>query len=273
MSAPTIAPSSTCPSVMALELFAQYDLLRLKTYQNAEHLGERIRTRAFGTATALRFDDVGYFNRVYAPDGSLSQYIHEVEEFYRGCPFPCELVGPRIGLSDEIDEVCRRRGWVTGGQYAWLYSRTEGLPASDVSNSFQIRQPEERERTLFLTCYLKAFEAEPHRHAGAIRNMRHLFNQAGLSFLMAWKDGVPAGIAMMYQRGRSAVFCAGATLPEYREQDCHSALLAARIRLAIESECDEIFSWAIAGKQSERNMLRAGLQRAGITSAWRFPVG
>jgi hypothetical protein len=262
-----------CPSLAALQLFAGYDMLRLRTYQEGESLGERIRMRSIGTAHALRFDEVGYFNRVYAPDETVSEQIPEVEKFYRGCTFGCELIGPKIGSADRIDEVCRTRGWIAGGRYAWLYSRMRDLPVPRVCDDFQIRPLHEREHTLFLTCYLRGFEAEPDRFPAALRNMRHLFGQPGLQFVMAWKGGVPAGVAMLCRSGNAAVLCAGATLPEYRFQGCHAALLAERIRLATQQDCESIFSWALAGSRSERNMVRAGLQVAGVTSAWRLRAG
>jgi GNAT superfamily N-acetyltransferase len=252
-------------------LFARYDSLRLTTYQTQEGLHEKIRVSSIGSATALRFDDVGYFNRVYAPDDSVAERIGEIETFYDGCPFECELIGPPAESPRQLDHACRTRGWAPGHAYAWLYGPvSRAITQIRAPGEYTVRPPQAEERTLFFQCYLRAFEALPERFPAAIRNMRHLFDRPELSFLMALKDGKPAGIGMLYKQGDAAVLCAGATLPEHRENGCHAALLAARIQLAADLGCQRLFSWAAAGGQSQANMQRAGLQTAGVTHAWRY---
>jgi hypothetical protein len=51
---------------------------------------------------------------------------------------------------------------------------------------------------------------------------------------------------------------------------CHAALLAARIRLASEAGCRQIYSWAELGGQSLANMEKIGLEPAGTTTTWRY---
>jgi len=255
----------------AMELFARYDSLRLRTYQSCEHLDERIGVEAIGSATALRFDDVGYFNRVYAPSAAVSKHVAAIERFYRGCPFACELVGPPLGLSAVVEAECRSRGWVEGREYAWVGGPVPALSTDIlVACGFSIRSPGPEERAAFLSCYLRAFEAEPVRFEAAMRNMRHLFSRPELSFLMAWREGRPAGVGMLYREGRLAILCAGATLPDERRSGCHAALLEARFVLAAELGCNEIYSWALLGGQSHTNMERAGLATLGVTRAWVF---
>jgi hypothetical protein len=257
-----------------IRLFAGYDSLRLTTYQTQEHLYRRISVSSIGSATALRFDDVGYFNRVYAPDEAIAEHVQEIEDFYDGCPFECELIGPVDESSDGFGRACRARGWASGHSYAWLYgSVSQAIPRIRPSSEFTIRRPREDERTRFLECYLRAFEALPEKIPAAIRNMRHLFDRPELSFLLALKDGEPAGIGMLYRQGSAAGLCAGATLPEHRENGCHRALLGARIQLAAELGCERLFSWAAADGQSQANMERAGLRTVGITCGWRFQQG
>jgi Acetyltransferase (GNAT) family len=257
-----------------LQLFANYDSLRLRTYQDREHHSDRLRQTLIGSATALRFDDVGYFNRVYAPDQSISERLPEIEAFYEGCPFGCELIGPPIGASEQIDQACQSRGWVPGKSYAWVYSRiSSSLVLADVSPKFIVRAPEVGEKTRFFLCYLQAFEAEPDRFDAALKNMRHLFDRPELSFLMAWEKNEPAGVAMLYREGKDAVLCAGATLAKRRRQGCHRAMLAARIQLAIQQGCQEIFSWALVGSPSQVSMQRAGIDTVAVTSAWHLRPG
>ncbi len=267
--APDDPPHSTLAKT-ALHLIARYDSLRLQTYRDREHHGDRIRLAPIGSATALRFDDVGYFNKVYSPDESAARRLPEIEMFYQGCSFGCELIGPIEGSGGEIGRACRDRGWAPGRRYAWLHAPMPATTELHPPTVFRIRPPEMEQRASFLLTYLRAFEAQPDRFDAALRNMRHLFHLRELEFLMAWHGNQPAGIGMLYRAGKTALLCAGATLPEYRRRGCHTALVAARIRLAREQGCEEIFASAIPDGQSQTNMHRAGLRTVGATAAWRL---
>ncbi|HWC96791.1 MAG TPA: GNAT family N-acetyltransferase [Candidatus Sulfopaludibacter sp.] len=235
--------------------------MRLETYLHREHLSDRIRVASFGSATALRFDDVGYFNRVYSAEPDVVELLPELEEFYRHGNFGCELVGA---------SAASRTGWKPSHRYAWMYAPDIGTLARDTSGVFDIRPVQPSEQELYLLVYLRAFEAQEDRIPSALRNMRHLFDRPELDFLLAWYDGQPAGIAQLMRCDGAALLCAGAALPEFREMGCHASLLAARIALAADAGCQRLYSWAVAGGQSHANMRKAGLQTAGITQAWRY---
>ncbi len=96
----------------ALLHVARYDSMRLQTYLDKEDLGDRILISSIGSATALRFDDVGYFNRVYCPDQTFVENLPEIEAFYEGGPFGCELVAPSSKESGDVRIA--RPGWEPG---------------------------------------------------------------------------------------------------------------------------------------------------------------
>src|SRR5258708_2539620 len=136
---------NTSLSVAAIRLFARYDSLRLRTYQERESHGDRIRIASIGSATALRFDEVGYFNRVYSPDQSVSESLAEIERFYGGGEFAGELIGQPEGADGKIDESCRSRGWAPGRRYAWLHARLPMAALACRPSDFSLRHvaPEE----------------------------------------------------------------------------------------------------------------------------------
>jgi hypothetical protein len=242
--------------------------MRLETYRHKENLADRICVSPIDTALALRFDDVGYFNRVYCDDPAFLEKLPEIEAFYRGGPFGCELVAPP---SDESGSVnISRPGWAPAHHYAWLFHPDCSSLSSVQVTPFDIRPPKPSERQQFLLAYLRAFEAQEDRIPAALRNMRHLFDRPELDFLMAWHGKTLAGIAILMRCGSTALLCAGAALPEFRERGCHAALLTARIRLASEAGCRQIYSWAELGGQSQANMEKAGLEVAGTTTTWRY---
>jgi hypothetical protein len=258
-------------AVQALQHVARYDSMRLETYRQKENLTDRIWVSSIGSALALRFDDVGYFNRVYCADQAFFEELPEIEAFYSGGPFGCELVAPP---SDESGSVnISRPGWTQAHHYAWLCHTDCRSLSFERTSRFDIRPPERCQRQQFLLAYLRAFEAQEDRIPAAQRNMRHLFDRPELDFLMAWYGETLAGIAILMHCGSSALLCAGAALPEFREMGCHAALLEARIRLASEAGCRRIFSWAELGGQSQANMEKAGLEVVGTTTTWRYSSG
>jgi len=226
---------------------------------------------SIGSATLLRFEDVGYFNRVYA-NGDVTDRLESIERFFRGSPHGCKLVTPVLCDTDALATACASRGWLPDEKYAWL-AGTDLAPRSSGSDAFEIRPPRADEQELFLNSYLAGFGNDPERRSMAVENMRHLFSVQNLYFLFALRAGRPGGIGMMYVSGPSALLCAGATLPSHEGRGCHKALLTARIRLAHDLGCTRIFSWAVAGGRSQANMESLGLRTVSTTRAWRLPPG
>lgn len=265
-------PAENAPllAATAIHLFATYDRLRLSLYRDKGSRGHLISIASIGSATLLRFEDVGYFNRVYAHDDDIADRLELVEQFFRGSSHGCRLVGPTLSASGPLACVCAARGWLPDEEYAWL-AATNLPPPPNVPGDFEIRPPRADEQELFLHAYLTGFGADPERHSMAVENMRHLFSVPDLHFLFALQNGQPAGIGMMYRTGQSVLFCAGATLPSHRGQGCHEALLTARIRLAHDLGCTGIYTWAFAGGQSQTNLESVGLRTVSTTFAWRFP--
>jgi hypothetical protein len=262
-------PVETSPAIRGFQAFAAYDGLRLRTYRERESAHARIRIEQAHGASLHRFDDVGYFNRVYAPTGSIAWHLDEVEELYRDSPFGCELIVAH-GDDDALRRACFRRGWSPGYSYAWLHM---DAPLADTGREYpeiSIRPPRRDERTAFLEFYLRGFEAPAANFPAAIRNMRHLFDLPELQFLIGSCEGKPAAIGILCVFCETALLVAGATLPGRRRHGCHHARLAARIRLARELGCTEIVSYAFAGGQSHRNMEQMGLRTVNVTKAWRF---
>lgn len=256
----------------ALSFAAEYDSLRLKTYRREERLEDRIQVSRLGAAVVLRFDDVGYFNRVYSASDEVLGRLPEVEAVFRGSPFGCELMGPPGACPDQAaDRIGQRRGWARSNVYAWMHAGLCGCAAPPTTPpGFTICGVGPGQQEEFLLTYLRAFEAAPDRVPGALRNMRHLFSCTELEFLLAFRGSQTAGVGMLMRRGRAALLCAGAALPEFREMGCHAALLAARIQRASECGCEDLYSWTVFGGQSQANMERFGLRAVAVSPAWRL---
>lgn len=129
-----LARQDGIPSLLhsTLRAMRQYDCWRLRSYLS---IGDRTRgaIECIGGATALRFDDVGYFNRVYDFGADTVARIDEIMEFYgihgrlqapagttprRGVEL---IAGEGFELSDAADTL-RRHGFQPAkrmGDWAW----------------------------------------------------------------------------------------------------------------------------------------------------------
>ena len=252
----------------AFRLAAFYDRLRLSVYQARGAHTQRISIADMGASTLLRFDDVGYFNIVYSSENDVGGQLDAIERFFVDSPHGCRLISPSLQDAGPLADACDRRGWVADERLVWL-SGASVMPAI-VSGPIEVRRACPHEATTFFHTYLTAFEAPPEKVPSAIDNMRHLFEEPKLHFLLATHAGQPVGVGMLLHHGADALFCAGAMIPSHRGQGGHDALLAARVALAHDLGCTAMHSWARCGGTSAVNMTRAGFRIVGTTRSWRF---
>jgi MOSC domain-containing protein YiiM len=91
----------------------------------------------------------------------------------------------------------------------------------------------------------------------------------GMHLLLAELDGRPAGAAGLYTRARVGGLSSAAVLPWARGRGIHSALISARARLAETHGSTHLTAQADTESQSERNMLRLGLERLLMRGVYR----
>src|SRR3974390_1343824 len=125
----------------SFDLACVYDRLRLSTYRDKGSRRHLIRMASMGSSTLLRFEDVGYFNRVSAGDYVASR-LPAIERFFHGSPHSCTLVG-RPSSAATLDRICRSRGWLPDAQYVWLAGEDLSPRAND---GFEIRPPGKEEQ-------------------------------------------------------------------------------------------------------------------------------
>lgn len=249
-------------------LAATYDRLRLSIYRERGHRTHRIAIEDVGQSTFLRFDDVGYFNRVYSRGDDIHEQFDAVDQFFRGSPHGSRLLSPSLGDTGPLAEQCLTRGWIPDERYAWLSG-----PCSSMSlqhGGMTIRPPHRDEAAMFFRTYLEAFEAPTDRIPAAIDNMQHLFDEPALHCLLALQGRRPIGVGMLLQVGTSGLLCAGAMIPSHRGIGGHVALLRARLDLAHALGCVDVHSWSLCGSRSQAHMEQAGLTTVATTRAWRL---
>ncbi len=87
---------------------------------------------------------------------------------------------------------------------------------------------------------------------------------------LAELDGRPAAAGALSLYQGVALFAGAATVPEYRRRGLQGALLAARMRHAVEQECDIAMMVAMAGSDSQRNAERQGFRVAYTRLKWKL---
>ncbi len=80
----------------------------------------------------------------------------------------------------------------------------------------------------------------------------------GTRLFVAWVNGEPVGAGALEVHEGVAALMAASTLPPFRNQGIHAALLHARLTAAREAGCDLAMVHTRPGAASQRNVLRTG---------------
>jgi GNAT superfamily N-acetyltransferase len=184
--------------------------------------------------------------------------LDQIETFYdqRGLPARlrvCPLADPSL-----IGALEERSYSVHGSMSVHALSLLALTSPEPQSAPFHIRiaTPEDAERW-FRRSGAGGDWAEPD---GIAFMMVRCLHKPGASLYLAWHDGEPvAGGGLEMHEGVAALI-ADATLPAFRRQGAHTALLRARLSAARESGCNLAMVHTRPGADSQRNILRAGFQ-------------
>ena len=103
---------------------------------------------------------------------------------------------------------------------------------------------------------------------------RRLVGSAGQHHLLAEDRGEPVGVASVFTRRRVGLLATTAVLPRARGRGIQRALIAERIRLAIERRCTTVTASALVGSSSARNLETMGFRAVHEHALYRFdPAG
>jgi MOSC domain-containing protein YiiM len=123
-----------------------------------------------------------------------------------------------------------------------------------------IREVGADEAVAWETVVCDGFELQGAVRAAWLAAARNIAAIPGIHLLLAELDGRPAGAAGLFTRARVGDLSHATVLPWARGQGVHGALISARARLAESHACMLITAQADADSQSERNMIRQGLE-------------
>ena len=208
------------------------------------------------------------FNTVRGLNHQDLRHIEEIFHFYENLSinFRIEVTPPNS--SEALFRKLAELGFYQSDFHASFIGEVNSLKSKSIPPSLEICSLEKDEFDLFASIYVAAFGLPDFIQGGIKQNNEVLFEVPGWEFYIAYKQGVPVGIAVLNVQGELATLAAAATLPGYRNMGVQSALLKKRIEIAIEKGARYITSEAAYGSGSHRNMERAGLKLAYTKAIW-----
>lgn len=132
----------------------------------------------------------------------------------------------------------------------------------------QIREFRESEIELYATIHCRGTGLSDEGIPYIVQNNQVLFARTGWKFFLGLIHDQPAGVGVMYIKDGVGSCTFAATLPEFRQQGIHAALLQERMKESIQSGCDLFVSQAGYLSQSHRNMEQIGLKIAYTRATW-----
>lgn len=146
-----------------------------------------------------------------------------------------------------------------------LYASPVPVPGE---HQIDVEVVEERELDTFLDTINAGFGSAEQALAVLRANQSFWCDVPEWRLTLARVDGQPAGAAVLSMNATTAYLAAASTLPGFRRMGVHAALIAERLRLALQAGCTTVTGQAEAGSTSQCNQQRAGLGIAHTKCIW-----
>ncbi|MDA9779158.1 MAG: GNAT family N-acetyltransferase [Rubripirellula sp.] len=264
-----------------LGVIRSYDCWRLSQYLLLDD-PQRGCIETLGHAKLLRFQDVGYFNRIYDFGSSnvndleyiLDRYLTSMDKQYR---YGVELIARHDFDLDSVSEQLLSFGFRPKEMVARLGLNlgSQLLPGEKSpcipSGRLNFRHPDPGEFEAVLELYLSGFGAPREHHQQAMINMMQLFGHPELITWCAFDNERPVGLGMLYVQQPYALLVAGVTAPEYQNQGIHESLIQLRLAHAKSHGCSRIATWCESDGQSYKNLISQGFEVLRNEQVWKLP--
>jgi GNAT superfamily N-acetyltransferase len=187
--------------------------------------------------------------------------------FFRqqGLSFRIEIIPGN--LNERLAACLHELGFYQVGFSTALYGK-QGASGKVTGGQVSVREVCPDELGLFLDLYQDGFGLARLSEAEKEIVGVWLERESGLRLCIARVDGAPAGVGVLYVKDGRALLADAATLPGFRGQGCHSALIRHRISQAVKEACELLTSFVAFGSTSHRNLERAGLRVAYTKAMW-----
>lgn len=177
--------------------------------------------------------------------------LDRLEDFYRSR-------GSGISI-----ELCPLADWSLLellGQRGYRIVECNNVLAAPIAGTPDARVHITRDECLWSRIMLEGFFNRPEFTALELDTAARVFHLENASAFLALSHGAPAAAGAMNTRGNLALLFADGTLPPYRHQGLHLALIRARLHHAANLACDLATAATMPGSVSQRNYERAGFR-------------
>ena len=255
-------------SIEARALCAWYDAFRAADISNYDWRIERVgdalcsvsssdpsillnRVLGLGSKAPPTLEQLREIRRLYDDAGIERFFLHVVPEFKRT---DTEALLTEAGYR-------KYRGWMK-------FVRDAG-DVRDATSDLEVRQVGPEHGADFASIVVPAFDMQP----VSLPVVALLTNVENKVVYMSFDGSRPAGTGAIYLDGKIAALDWGATHPDFRRRGGQTAVLAARIRHAIERGCDIICTMtgeAVPGdpQHSYSNIQKNGFAEAYLRENW-----
>ncbi|MFA9558592.1 GNAT family N-acetyltransferase [Evansella sp. AB-rgal1] len=243
---------------------------RLQGIQRIPNNPMNVEIKKFGGATAFTVKNIPgpSYNTVKGLDSIDMNKIKDIIHFYHEKEIPCRFELTPAHSSPKLLAKLTELGY-----YQTDFHTTLAGPASNIQlklpdKNITIRPLKENEFQLFAEIYVKSFQMPEFLTDGVAQNNKVLYSNPNWKFYIACVNEIPAAIGVLYITDDFATLAASATLPEFRNNGCHTALIHKRIIDATASHSKYIVGQARFGSVSQLNMERIGMKIAYTKAIW-----
>ena len=222
---------------------------------------------------AVKAPEMGFFNQVIGLVPEQAEELDELLAIYRR-----HDIRPRVtclpgSLDGPLAAALLQAGLRPTDWWSILYREATPVEVS-LPRGVEIQRPGAAEAASFGRVFSEGFDvgATAEERAAAERVIgRWVTDVPDFECYLAYCDGQPAAIAVLYREDELGYLAAAATVPEFRGRGCQAALIAQRIRDAAEQGCTVAVVHTGFATASQRNQERADFRLAATCQTWRQP--
>jgi len=207
------------------------------------------------------------FNTVKGMRAEDHAVIEEWVDWFRskGRKAQFELLPSKVDA--QIFAKLAELGLHQSGFHTSMYAMPE-LEQSSSEAHLSIRELHEDEFELYATIHCRGTGLPDHGIPYVAENNKVLYHRPGWKFYMAYCEGQPAAAGVLFIREDVASLTFAATLPEFRNQGLHQALIRHRMNEAVRNGCRLVVGQCAFLSQSHRNMEACGMRIGYVRSTW-----
>ena len=243
---------------------------RMEAIQNRQWNPEGVEIAYFGDTIGLYSKTMPWpaFNTVKGFSSADEEYIDDIIDFFRSRQrkVQFEIVPTRV--DQRILAELSERGLYQSGFHTSMY----GIPKRDekphFSDNVKIKELTEQDFNTYAEIHCRGTGLPDNGIPPVAENNKILWDRPGWKFFIAYVNDQAAATGVMHSQNGITSLTFAATLPEYRNQGLHRALLKARINESANQNGELVVGQCAFLSQSHRNMESVGMRLGYVRTTW-----